>query len=332
MMITVVLCTYNRCQALAGALESVAASKVPNSVEWEILVVDNNSNDQTRAVVEGLASRHPGRFRYLFEGNPGKSQALNAGVTAARGEVLAFMDDDVTVDPCWLDAVTAPLRGVGEWSGAGGPVILCWSGPPPAWLDIQRPYSMGPLAGFDLGQQTTELDEPPFGTNMAFRKSMFKKYGLFRTDLGPSPRTDIPRPNEDTEFGRRLIAGGERLRYVPAAIVHHGVPEERLQKEYFLNWWYDKGRAEIRETGNPSGDISLRGVPLNLYRRIGVWTLRWIFGIGAAQRFDCKLKVWGKLGAIAESRLQFTHGRNPQTHSLAEKDAEKEKEQCETLV
>lgn len=336
MMITVILCTYNRCHALAGALESVAGSIVPSSVEWEILVVDNNSNDQTRAVVEQSASRYAGRFRYLFEGKPGKSNALNAGVTAARGEVLAFMDDDVTVDSVWLDALTAPLRGASEWSGSGGPVILHWSGPPPSWLDIRRPYSMGPLAGFDLGQQTTELDEPPFGTNMAFRKSMFEKYGLFRTDLGPSPRTDIPRPNEDTEFGRRLFAGGERLRYVSAAVVHHGVPEERLRKEYFLNWWYDKGRAEIREMGNPPGDISLRGVPLNLYRRLAVWTFRWMLGLSPAQRFECKLKVRGKLGAIAESRRQFAHGRNfPEPQQMgkpAGKAAEKEKEQCTSLV
>src|ERR1700733_2359262 len=108
MMITVILCTYNRCHALAGALESVAGSIVPSSVEWEILVVDNNSNERTRSVVAQFASRYPGRFRYLVEGNPGKSHALNAGVTAARGEVLDLMDEAVTVDSGWLEALTAP--------------------------------------------------------------------------------------------------------------------------------------------------------------------------------------------------------------------------------
>src|SRR5580698_3953870 len=98
MTISVVLCTYNRCQALARALESVAASRLPASVDWEVLVVDNNSNDRTREVVEKFATRHPRRFRYLFESKPGKSNALNAGVNAAQGEILAFMDDDVSVD------------------------------------------------------------------------------------------------------------------------------------------------------------------------------------------------------------------------------------------
>ena len=105
------------------------------------------------------------------------------------------------------------------------------------------------LAGFDLGDKAGELHEAPYGTNMAFHKRMFEKYGLFRTDLGPSPNREIPRPNEDTEFGRRLIAAGERLYYEPSAVVHHPVPQERLTKRIFLAWWFDYGRARTREKG-----------------------------------------------------------------------------------
>ena len=67
MNVTVIICTYNRCQSLAKALGSVASSVLPDSVEWEVLVVDNNSKDQTPEVVDGFSRRHPGRFRYLFE-------------------------------------------------------------------------------------------------------------------------------------------------------------------------------------------------------------------------------------------------------------------------
>jgi glycosyltransferase involved in cell wall biosynthesis len=327
MTISVVLCTYNRCGALRKALESVAASRLPASVDWEVVVVDNNSNDRTREVVEEFAERHPHRFRYLFESTPGKSHALNTGVNAAHGEILAFMDDDVSVDPAWLETLTAPLRGASDWSGAGGPVILNWSCPPPSWFDTKRTQYMGPLAGFDLGDQALAMHEPPFGTNMAFRKNMFTKYGLFRTDLGPSPRTDIPRPNEDTEFGRRLLAGGERLRYVPAAIVHHPVPEERLRKEYFLQWWYDKERADVREHGSPAGALAIRGVPLYLFRRLAVWMLRWMLSPVPSSRFECKLKVWGKLGAIAESRHQFARSQNVHKQKLEDK-----KTQCATVI
>src|SRR5215467_674497 len=119
MKITVILCTYNRCQCLKRALNSAAALVLPESVEWEVLVVDNNSNDQTRTTVEEFCDRYPGRFRYLFEPRPGKSHALNAGIRESRADVFAFMDDDVVVDSNWLQNLTAALRN-NEWAGAGG--------------------------------------------------------------------------------------------------------------------------------------------------------------------------------------------------------------------
>ena len=89
--ISVILCTQNRCVSLAKALESVAISQLLDSIEWELLVVDNKSTEQMRAVVEDFCGRYPNRFRYFFEPHPGKSYALNAGIRQARGEVLAFM-------------------------------------------------------------------------------------------------------------------------------------------------------------------------------------------------------------------------------------------------
>src|SRR4029077_17362429 len=124
--ITVILCTYNRCASLTKALESIMASKMPKAEEWHVLVVDNNSKDQTRDVVEQFCRRYPGRLRYLFEGQQGKSYALNAGIRASDGDVMAFMDDDVTVDPLWLQNLTAPLQN-GDWAGAGGRTL---SAPP----------------------------------------------------------------------------------------------------------------------------------------------------------------------------------------------------------
>lgn len=121
----VILCTVNGCWSLGKTLDSVAASTLPEGAEWEVLVVDNNSTDQTREVVEDFFSRFPGRFRYLFEPQPGKSFALNSGCREARGDVLAFLDDDVTVEPTWLQNLTNALDG-SEWAGAGGRIVLQW--------------------------------------------------------------------------------------------------------------------------------------------------------------------------------------------------------------
>ena len=209
MRITVILCTHNRCRSLEKALQSVAASQLSTSSGWEVLVVDNNSSDQTREVVETCCRRYPGRFRYLFEPQPGKSYALNSGIRGALGEILAFMDDDVTVEPTWLQNLTANLDD-SDWAGAGGRILPERSFSPPRWLALQGQFSMGGvLALFDRGDKPGELDWAPYGTNMAFRRAMFDKYGAFRTDLGPIPGSQIR--NEDTEFGRRLMKAGERL-------------------------------------------------------------------------------------------------------------------------
>jgi glycosyltransferase involved in cell wall biosynthesis len=312
--VTVILSTYNRCADLAGALESIAQSEMPDSVSWEVLVVDNNSTDQTRNVVKAVGDRYPKRFRYLFESKPGKSYALNAAIAGARGNVLAFVDDDVTVASTWLRRLTAELSGGGEWVGVGGRILPAEKFTPPPWLPttginnwitVVFPY-------FDQGDRPVELSCPPYGTNMAFRKSVFEKHGGFRIDLGPSPHSQIR--NEDTELGRRLLAAGERLRYEPSAVVYHPVPNGRVTQEYFFSYWFDYGRAMIIERGDRP---NLFGIPrdyLALVRRgaeIPVMALRSMLAIHPRERFRHKCLICKSKGQIVElyRRLNSTEAK-----------------------
>lgn len=300
MKIAVILCTYNRCQSLAKALDSVALSKFPQPSDWDVLVVDNNSRDDTRSVVESFQRRYPARFRYFFEPRQGKSHALNSGIHEAHADILAFMDDDVEVDSNWLYQLTTVLNDA-RWAGVGGRILLEAGFTPPRWMETTGRYALAPLAIFDLGSESHELAEEPFGTNMAFRKEMFNKYGEFRTDLGPQPGSEIR--NEDTEFGSRLLAGGERLWYEPSAVVYHSVPRERIRKSYFLAWWFDKARADVKQEGPPGNTRwSIAGIPLHLFRRLCVWALRWICCVDPGRRFSCKLNVWRIAGMITECR------------------------------
>ncbi len=312
MKITVIFCTYNRCQILEAALNSAAALVLPESVDWEILVVDNNSKDQTRKTVEEFCARYPGRFRYLFEPRPGKSHALNAGIRASQADIFAFLDDDVVVHANWLQSLTAPLHN-GEWAGAGGRILPEWNCPPPRWLLPNSAHAAGPLVSFHPSPEAGQLNTPPIGTNMAFRKEMFEKYGGFRTDLGPRPEAEISSDeersafdavkgkNEDTEFGDRLLTAGERLRYEPSALVYHPVSENRLKKEYFLAWWLNKGQANIRQFGvQPGTKYRVAGIPLYLFRRLAKWTVKWLVSLDPAERFSSKLNAWENLGEILE--------------------------------
>jgi len=305
MNITVLISTFNRCTVLPTALQSIAGSTLPPEVEWEVLVVDNNSTDQTRAVVEEFCRRYPGRFRYLFEPRSGKSYALNSGIRESRGEIVAFTDDDVTVEATWLQNLTASLHD-SNWAGTGGRTLPAKLVPLPSWLELGGKYNLGGTlcAHFDLGDEPCELDQAPYGANMAFRKRLFEKYGGFRTDLGASPGREIPRPNEDTEFGRRVMAAGERLRYEPRAIVRHPIVEDRISKDYFLTWYFDFGRAAVLEIG-PRPDIL--GFPrpyLTLLKAILIMAplrlLRWIFAWGTQERFYRKARVWQAAGEIRE--------------------------------
>jgi len=298
MDISVILCTYNRCESLRTALASVARSTLPESVDWEVLVVDNNSSDQTSTVVREFSDKHPARFRYLFEPKPGKSHALNSALQTTSSAVVAFMDDDVVVEPAWLANLTSGLKDP-AYAGAGGKILPQWMAPPPLWLPTTERYGLAPLAMFDLGAESGPLNEAPFGTNMAFRRNVFERYGGFRTDLGPRPGSEIR--NEDTEFGRRVLEAGERLRYEPSAVVYHEVSKARLNQIYFLRWSFDKARADVLEYGIPKDTKwMIAGVPLYLPRRLAVWTLSWMFSIDPARRFSSKLKVWSIAGQIQE--------------------------------
>jgi glucosyl-dolichyl phosphate glucuronosyltransferase len=300
MDISVILCTYNRCQNLAKALDSLASSTLANSVKWEVLVVDNNSSDQTRSVVEDFSRRHASRFVYLFESTQGKSHALNAAIRRAQGDVLAFTDDDVAVEPAWLESLTLRLRN-GQCAGVAGRVLPDRSVSPPRWLSVEGRYALAPLAIFDRGPEPRELTEAPFGNNMAFRKEVFAKHGNFRTDLGPQLGSGNPQKSEDSEFGQRLLAAGERLYYEPSAVVYHATPPDRIRKEYFLDWWFDKARSDIRAFGIPHDTRwFIAGIPLYLFRRLLRWTLQWMVSVKPAQRFSCKLQVWGLAGTILE--------------------------------
>jgi glycosyltransferase involved in cell wall biosynthesis len=313
MNITLIVCTYNRATSIGATLESVLTSIFRAPVAWELLVVDNHSKDQTRAVVNEFSTRDPQRVRYLFEPQQGLSNARNAGIREARGSVIAFTDDDVTVERTWLDNLTAKLR-QGNWAGAGGRVRPPKEFTQPNWLTLDggKMDSSGVLALFDAGTVAGPLSKPPFGANMAFRKGIFEKYGGFRPELGRCGDSLIG--NEDTEFGSRLMAAGERLWYEPSAIVYHPVSAERLNQTYFLDWWYAYGRALYRQEG---ARPDVWGIPRPYFSFVSR-TLRWLATSprNAQRRFywKCRLKV--AAGELAEMRANRGVPTSTRTRAL----------------
>ena len=189
-----------------------------------------------------------------------------------------------------------------------------WSGAARAHggCQIENGYGLAPLALFDLGLEAGPLAEAPFGANMAFPKAVFAKYGGFRVDLGPGSGTHC---GEDSDFVQRLLTAGERLWYKPLAIVYHPVPSNRLRKQYFLNWWFNKGRSEVRALGLPSNvKLVVAGIPLRLFRRLAVWTVRWTLAVRPVHRFCNKLEVWSLAGHILECHRQAYSVQDKREH------------------
>jgi len=300
MNISVVLCTYNRAESLRRTLCSLSAMRVPANLQWEVLVVDNNSSDHTRDVTEMAGGQLP--CRYLFEGRQGKSFALNTAIPQARGEIVAFTDDDVQLDRGWLVEIKRAFE-LFDCIGIGGKIIPVWNCEKPRWLEEEGPYKLAAaIVRLDLGEEACELQQPAFGANMAFRRTAFEKYGLFKENLGPNPRNMIR--GEDSEFSWRVIQGGEKLMYGPRVVVYHPVDEKRTTKKYFVSWYFNYGRALVRANGVPLQAIRYFGVPRYLFRQFGKEFLKWTCCLQSKRRFYYKLQVSFNAGAIVESRAR----------------------------
>jgi len=241
---TVLIATYNRSRLLDETLRYLARMQVSQALRWEVLVVDNNSSDDTRPVVERQIPTFPVALRYLFESTQGRSSALNTGIKAAEGKVLAFTDDDVRVADGWLDAATAPLSGLDtSLVYTGGPVRPIWESAPPRWLDLDRGDLWGTIAIQNHGSIPFIYEEKrkvPLGANMAVRRDVFDRVGLFRPDLGRAAGR-LLLGQEVPDLLLRVRAAGLRGMYVPAMQVHHHIPTGRLTQDYFRNWWFGKG-------------------------------------------------------------------------------------------
>ena len=242
---TVLICTYNRAAHLGNTLDSLARLP-PASFTWDVLIVDNNSTDDTRAVVERRVASFPVPLRYLFEARQGKSHALNHGMAAAQAAIIVFTDDDVKVGPRWLEAAVRPLLQRTDIDYTGGPVNPLWPGPRPAWLDEKGDLG-GTIAVKDHGPRPFVFEDErktPLGVNMAVRRRLIERIGGFRPDLGRVGKALIGQ--EQAEFFYRSREAGARGLYVPEMVLDHVVGASRLTRRYFRRWWYWKGVSHAR--------------------------------------------------------------------------------------
>ena len=221
--ITVAVCTYNRAGLLPGVLESLSRQETGDAFTFEILVVDDASTDNTQDVINRHAAEFSMPLRYVRSEGKGVGAARNTAVRESLGDWIAFIDDDETADRNWLkELYLTAVR-------TGGPIL---GGPVRLVLSEEQLTRLSPLCQLVLGGFEYPFAEPgrfpgkesPATANVMLSAGVVRSLGLFDTRGSAG---------EDTNLWGRARAAGLEMWYVPGAVVHHYVPPERLEQDYF---------------------------------------------------------------------------------------------------
>ena len=273
--VSVVVATYNRCEVVRGAVESLM-NQDSRGTSYEVIVVDNNSTDATRRTLEELCTNYE-NLSYHFEPQQGVSYARNRGIAAARAPILAFTDDDIKPAPDWVASISDAFRKFPDADCIGGKVLPQTASEFPDWLTSKH---WTPLALLDMGDEPIVLDvlNGPglVAANLAVRAAVFKDVGLFQPEL--QRVKSFIGSLEDHEFELRLGAAKKRLMYVPELVVYAQVLDERLNKAYHRRWYRGHGYfyALMRNEKFESSKARLFDVPSHLYRRTCSNVFDWV--------------------------------------------------------
>ena len=296
MKISVLVCTYNRAERLRRMLKSLREVIVPDDSSCEVILVDNNSDDDTRFVFKEFEKHYELKIKYVFEEKRGISHARNRGIKEARGEIIAFTDDDVIVDKYWIQNIEKAFKEHDDVACVGGKILPIWEISRPKWL---KPNLYNYLGLLDHGNSVSYMDSPCiWGANFAVKSEMFKKYGPFDSHLGRIPRKLYS--GEETEFLQRLLNAKEIILYHPLSIIYHCVSADKISKRYFRKWRFDDG--ELR--GILMKDMKYFNL-FNIQSLTNKKMLRYFIGsvlrIGcfSKNRFDHELRICFILGFLS---------------------------------
>lgn len=314
MRYSVVIPTHNRVDELRKTLASFA--RVTTADAWELIVADNNCSDDTPAAVRQTAVTFPVPLKYVFESEPGRCAALNSGIAHAEGDIIVTVDDDVRVEPRFLDAVGRAFETL-KCDYIGGRVHPLWMGQRPSWLPAHRTRHWAVIALVDEGPEPFEWTTMlPIGANFAVTRRAFDMTGPWNNNVGRKAGTLLGQ--EVREWCLRAREKGLRGFYAPDVLVQHVIHADRLNKSYFRRWFYWRGvsRAimyqqhglDMERPQDKTYDFTavkhVAGVPRYMYRtalRQFAAMLRFRLMRRETEAFEHELLLWMYLG-IARQR------------------------------
>ncbi len=257
--LSVVICSYNRCASLAETLASVNACELPPGDPVELVLIDNNSSDDTARICADFARVARMPFRRVLETSQGLSFARNRGIREAAGNIIIFTDDDVLVNDNWLVTYASEFRD-NRADCVYGRVHPDWREYRPEWFSDQlRPA----YALLDYGSErivVSDLAHEFYGANFAVRKDLLLELGGFDVRLGRTKGKLFI--GEETRVYRDLVRRGSVIVYNPSIEVQHVIEESRKNRAFLRKYYYDTAESLVYIALQASPRRRVLGVPL----------------------------------------------------------------------
>lgn len=285
MILSIVICSYNRASYISGALDSLYHQSAGLD-NFEAIIVDNNSTDNTAQVFKQWRSSHAnGSFTYLTESKQGASFARNTGAKGAKGQWLCFMDDDAIANSNYVENIIKHIKTKPEAIGFGGRIIPKYIPSAPEWMS----YYVSSLVGnFDYAPTACAFENGkyPLESNMIVKKDIYDSIGGFNTQL-PGVVGTLRIGGEGKELFYKILALGHTIYYDPTICVEHVVEVKKLTPEYMYRVASGIGRGEKTRTLSISKGSYFKKIIEYLFK------LGAAFVIGFKYLLQCKpAKTW----------------------------------------
>ena len=279
MQASIIIPTCNRADQLFRCIKSLVSIDMAFD-EYEIIVIDNGSKDNTKEVVDKFKkefTKH--NIRYFYDDIPGLLTGRHRGAKEAKSELLVFVDDDIHADKGWLAAIVDTFNRFPDVHLVGGKCLPKYEKEPPVWIDyfwhsLPNGGKMLPeLSLCDFGDTEKEISpNDVWGLNYSIRKKTFNELGGFNPDTVPI----ISQPFQgDGESGlsNKVITKKYKALYQPKAFVHHEVPSERMTLGYFDKRYFFQGicnsYTEIRRNNGFSSPVSYANINRKIKNILG---------------------------------------------------------------
>lgn len=255
--LSAIVCTRNRAKQLSTLIQCLGSQKGIENLKWEIVIVDNNSSDNTKEVAYAFCEGSNLKINYIHEPTIGLANARNTGILYSKGSYLLFVDDDVLLPNDFVNNTLVGVNEYPEFHIYGFRILPDWEEmklknpnfKKPYWLNFKKPLNLpiNLIQSFipihDLGIETLQypnrIAKNPIGACFMTRKEIFEKLGPFREDLGAGQSGVC----EDTEFFWYAMINGYKVLYWPYSVLYHPVISDRLNPIYLHKWYFNLGKS-----------------------------------------------------------------------------------------